>query len=244
MGIRLKNRISRKEAVLGRGFVNNIINSLPVELHLPGYQFCGPGTKLSERLARGEKGVNPLDAACRVHDIAYSQSKDLKQRHIADKTLSERAWERVKAKDSSLSERANAWFVTNAMKTKVKFGMGVRNMKKKTRNVRRRKPKSGKCIGKVFAKAVRGARKALYKVKPNSMENAIEIARKHVNGACKGINKIERKQSIPRIIPIPKVGGFLPLVPILTALGALGGIASGGSAIARLLIALNQQESN
>lgn len=235
MGICYKNRISHKEAVVGRGFINNLINSLPVELHLPGYQFCGPGTKLAERLARGEQGINPLDSACRAHDIAYSQSKDLKQRHIADKTLSERAWERTIAKDSSLSERANAWFVTNAMKTKVKFGMGATTMKKKIKNVKRRKPKAGKCIGKVFAKAVRSARKALHKNKPNSMNDAIEIARKNVKSTFRGINKFERKQSIPRIIPIPKVGGFLPLVPILTALGALGGIASGGSAIAKAI---------
>jgi len=30
------------------------------------------------------------------------------------------------------------------------------------------------------------------------------------------------------VIPLPKIGGFLPLIPILTALGALGGLASGG----------------
>ena len=28
---------------IGQGFVNTLINSLPIELHLPGYQFCGPG---------------------------------------------------------------------------------------------------------------------------------------------------------------------------------------------------------
>jgi len=55
---------------------------------LPGYQFCGPGIKLAERLKRGDKGSNPLDAACREHDIAYSQFKDLKNRHQADDILS------------------------------------------------------------------------------------------------------------------------------------------------------------
>jgi len=96
-----------------------------IELHLPGYQFCGPGTKLAERLKRGDKGMNPLDAACREHDITYSQFKDLKNRHQADNILAERAWERFKAKDSGLKERSAAWFVTNAMKTKVKFGLGM-----------------------------------------------------------------------------------------------------------------------
>lgn len=33
----------------GSGIINNVIDSLPFELHLPGYQFCGPGTKLQKR---------------------------------------------------------------------------------------------------------------------------------------------------------------------------------------------------
>ncbi|XP_058986227.1 uncharacterized protein LOC131806273 [Musca domestica] len=88
-------RFIRKKHVQGGGLVNKLINSLPVELHLPGYQFCGPGTKLEKRIQRGDQGINPLDAACRAHDIAYSQNKDIEQRHIADRELTERAWERA-----------------------------------------------------------------------------------------------------------------------------------------------------
>ena len=34
----------------GKGLLNKIINNLPVELHIPGYQYCGPdGTKLTKR---------------------------------------------------------------------------------------------------------------------------------------------------------------------------------------------------
>ena len=50
----------------GRGLVNKIINKLPIELHIPGYQYCDPGTKLAKRLAREDLGINPLDAACRA----------------------------------------------------------------------------------------------------------------------------------------------------------------------------------
>ena len=50
---------------IGIGFANNLINKLLFELHLLGYQFCGPGTKLEKRLARGDKGINLLDAACK-----------------------------------------------------------------------------------------------------------------------------------------------------------------------------------
>jgi len=69
----------------GCGFLNHAINALSIELHIPGYQFCGPGTYLEKRLARGDRGINPLDAACREHDIAYLQSKNFTKRHVADK---------------------------------------------------------------------------------------------------------------------------------------------------------------
>ena len=49
--------------------INRAVDALPVELHLPGYRFCGPGTRLQDRLARGERGINELDeigrASCR-----------------------------------------------------------------------------------------------------------------------------------------------------------------------------------
>ena len=56
--------------------VDNLINLLPFEKHAPGYHFCRPGTGLNVRLEKGEKGVNPLDAYCREHDIAYANSGD------------------------------------------------------------------------------------------------------------------------------------------------------------------------
>lgn len=119
--------------IYGSGIVNSIINKLPVEIHLPNYQFCGPGTRLEERLARGYLGINPLNSACKEHDIAYSQKHDnIKKRNIADRVLAEKAWSRVIAKDSSLKEKVAAYAVTNIMKAKSKLGMGIRKRKKKT----------------------------------------------------------------------------------------------------------------
>lgn len=57
----------------GSGVVNSLINKLPFEAHIPGYQYCGPGTKLEKRLRRGDPGINALDRSCREHDIAYSK---------------------------------------------------------------------------------------------------------------------------------------------------------------------------
>ena len=123
----------------GCGLLNRLINALPFELHIPGYQFCGPGTHLKKRLARGDQGVNPLDAACREHDIAYSHNNNLAKRHAADKVLATKALGRVIAKDSALKEKAAAAAVWAAMKAKTKIGMGMKKttMKKKTTKKKR-----------------------------------------------------------------------------------------------------------
>ena len=84
----------------GAGLLNKVINALPFEVHIPGYQFCGPGTRLAKRLVCGDRGVNRLDAVCREHDITYSRSNDLANRHIAERVLADRARERITASDS------------------------------------------------------------------------------------------------------------------------------------------------
>lgn len=137
----------KAKRIRGKGVVNTLIDKLPFELHLPSglnskYNFCGPATKLSERLARGDQGINPLDEACKEHDIAYSQSKDLTNRHKADEILENRAWERVKSKDASLGEKTAAWFVTNAMKAKRKLGMGMQKPKPGKPNPRLKIPQN------------------------------------------------------------------------------------------------------
>ncbi|KAL4084076.1 hypothetical protein QTP88_029392 [Uroleucon formosanum] len=115
-----------KSVNTGKGFVNSLINSLPFEAHIPGYQYCGPGTKLKKRLDRGDKGINQLDSACRDHDIVYATSKNLDDRHKADKVLENRAWERYLFKDTLRKEKFVAYAVANAMKAKRKLGMGCK----------------------------------------------------------------------------------------------------------------------
>jgi len=90
----------------GKGLMNTVINKLPFEMHLPKYQFCGPGTRLQKRLALGQMGVNKLDSLCRAHDIAYAEKKNLSDRHKADKILEDAAWEIAKSPNSGVGERA------------------------------------------------------------------------------------------------------------------------------------------
>ncbi|XP_054257107.1 uncharacterized protein LOC128982090 [Macrosteles quadrilineatus] len=80
------------------------------------------------------------DEACKVHDIAYSRYKDNAHRQQADKELAERAWRRFKSSDASVGEKAAAWAVTTAMKTKAKFGGGKRKKKQSTRRVKKKTP--------------------------------------------------------------------------------------------------------
>lgn len=221
-----QKRIRRKKAVKGKGFVNNLINKLPIELHLPGYQYCGPGTKLKDRLAKGDPGINPLDKACKEHDIAYSEKKSLNDRHEADKILIEKAWQRVKSKDANLGERASALLVTNLMKGKVKLGMGMSDAKKKKRTSKKKKS--------TYNDVIRKVKNQIKKHNPETVKKSIQIALKT---AKRNVNKKEKEFTKPRIIPVPKTGGILPLIPIFAGLSAAGALAGGASGIAKAIIA-------
>ncbi|EFA11812.1 hypothetical protein TcasGA2_TC008591 [Tribolium castaneum] len=203
----------------GEGLLNTAINKLPFELHLPGYQYCGPGTKLKKRLERGDPGINKLDSFCKTHDIAYANSNDLKDRHQADRILEDSAWSRVKSKDASFGEKASAWFVTNAMKVKRKLGMGIqrKKSKRKTKKSRKRTQKKQQPFHKALLSNLEN--KGYDNIK--SALSAARIAVRKSGG--------RKRIKIPRIIPI-KTGGFLPLLPLifggLSALGAMGGGAA------------------
>lgn len=146
--------------------LEKFIDHLPVELHWPGYHFLGPGTKLEERLQKGDKGINPLDEAAKQHDIAYASSKDIRNRLRADKVLEYKAWDRVNSSDAPFfGEKVPAYVTTNMMKVKGLLGAGLGRKRRGRRKagtkvrkiagsgLRRRKrrtkkcKKAGKCIG-------------------------------------------------------------------------------------------------
>ena len=96
--------------------MNNIINKflsagdkfMP-EMHLRQPQFtysaCGSFTKHKQRIKKfketGDTNYiykNKLDKACIAHDAAYSDSKDLTKRTVADKILKNRAFNIAKDK--------------------------------------------------------------------------------------------------------------------------------------------------
>jgi hypothetical protein len=123
-------RSSKKQVVTGRGILNTLINNLPFEAHIPGYQWCGPGTNIAKRLAQGDKGVNLLDISCKSHDLAYLHQKDLAKRHEADKILASVAQQRLKAKDATIGEMTATWIVNKKMGCKLAIGAGLNNHNK------------------------------------------------------------------------------------------------------------------
>lgn len=217
---------------VGKGFLNKLINKLPFELHVPGYQYCGPGTKLEKRLNRGDPGINGLDRACKDHDIEYSKYSDGTGRYNADKKLSEEAWNRVISKDATLGERATALAVTAAMKAKMKLskiGSGLKMRKRsKIKNKNKKKTKKIKGNKKKTFKCLLNATKQV--MKNNSSDLLLST-----KAAVKTANTFNRRNSIsrPRVIPIPKTGGVLPLIPIFAGLSALGALTSGVTSVVK-----------
>lgn len=189
------------------------------------------GTRLRERLARGDKGINSLDELCKTHDIAYEKHKDSSKRYEADKELAKGALKRVFAKDSSLGERAASLFVTTAMKAKnglSKFGMGIPNLSKRKRTWKR-KQKRSKQIS--FATLVKDAKHGMDKAKPTSIGIALKAAFRSAKRSRKG-----KKVKVPRIIKVPKItGGILPIVPILAGLSAIGSLVGSTAGVIKTI---------
>lgn len=102
------------------GFIGRMLEKLP-EIHISGYNYCGPNTDLITRLARGDIAINKLDNACMDHDFAYSVSTDLKIRCIADEILILKAINRVYARDSQIGERFAAILISGLITVKLCF---------------------------------------------------------------------------------------------------------------------------
>ena len=127
----------------GGSLVNSLLNKLPMpEMHLglpksvqsefrpsgsfnnkATYSFCGPFTKLQQRLNQGYKGVNKLDEACQQHDIAYATSSEVRGRNKADDVLANKASQIVMESDTPDYEKQDARLVTGIIATKSRFGM-------------------------------------------------------------------------------------------------------------------------
>ena len=128
--------------------MNNIINKFLLagdkfmpEMHLRQPQFtysaCGPFTKHKQRIQKfketGDTNYiykNNLDKACFTHDAAYSDSKDLTKRTVADKILRDKALNIAKDPKYDGYQRGLASMVYKFFDEKSK-GSGVKHVNTK-----------------------------------------------------------------------------------------------------------------
>jgi hypothetical protein len=128
----------------GASILNKALNVLPLpEMHLKSavgseqvpngsfnntgrYSFCGPFTKLRQRMVEGYKGVNSLDKSCLNHDIAYSIHSDTQSRNKSDDILAARASQIVLDENTPDYEKKDAKLVNAIMAAKSRFGLGLK----------------------------------------------------------------------------------------------------------------------
>lgn len=232
------------QPVTGKGLINKTIDALPFPLHAPGMNYLGPGTPLDLNLEKNIKPANKLDEAAMRHDIAYSKSKNLKDRHVADKILQQEAWDRFKSNDAGLVERLYSLTTAGTMKAKRALGAGVANtplyrrtpvsleendMKRLTRAIEKQTPVTVTLYHKRTKKSIM-EETAL----PLTNPQIIKITKAHNNGKNTRI-KLSTKQLkyLVQNNNDEKIGGFLPAallaaIPAISAVGSL--IASGFNA--------------
>ena len=90
------------------------------ELHLPGYNYCGPGTNVFRRQRLKVQPVNALDRACLLHDLdtesrGPQRARTKKQIRASDYRLQKTSL-RIAKSSADKNERKAAWLVYNAMK--------------------------------------------------------------------------------------------------------------------------------
>ena len=88
------------------------------------YNYCGPNTRLEERLAHGDEGINRLDQVCKQHDIDYSNAKSLADKHEANKKM-------IDAINTFPNQSLTEKTIKNTIRLKRTLGLGVTPKKRK-----------------------------------------------------------------------------------------------------------------
>lgn len=105
----------------------------PGEMHIPGMNFAGPGTRLDLRLnpngtpKDSSKPVDRVDEAAYRHDMAYAAFPDTKTRNVADRVM---VSELNEIPNPTLRERVERAVIKPILNTKANFGLGVKVPKK------------------------------------------------------------------------------------------------------------------
>ena len=123
-----KTQFIKRDAT-GGIFLNTLVNKLPFEMHLPGHNLIGPGTKLYKRLnsdgtpKEWSRPINRVDNAAYHQDLCDSKHDDTKTSNEAcDKTM---LGELNGIVNTTLRERIDKSIVGKLINAKVNFGLGA-----------------------------------------------------------------------------------------------------------------------
>src|SRR5829696_5595827 len=108
----------------------------PGEKHLPGYSYCGPGTRLDIRLdpndkpLPGEEPINRVDQTCYRHDLDYrdagedltGSSSALSKKHESDRIMLNQL---NAITNPTLRERLDRLLIKGIINSKLKLGVGL-----------------------------------------------------------------------------------------------------------------------
>ena len=121
------------KAPKGGSLLNKVINNLPVEMHLLGHNFTGPGTKLNKRLnpdltpKSWSKPINRVDKAAYHHDVCYLKNNDTATRNaVCDKNMLE---ELDGIYNPTIKEKMERGLVSTLIGAKKRFGWGLNEKK-------------------------------------------------------------------------------------------------------------------
>ena len=109
----------------------------PGEMHIPGMNFAGPGTRLDLRLnpngtpTEASKPIDRVDEAAYRHDMAYAAFPDTKTRNVADRVM---VSELNEIQNPTLRERVERAVIKPILSTKANFGLGLPSSKNSKRS--------------------------------------------------------------------------------------------------------------
>jgi hypothetical protein len=120
--------IQRPQIIYGEGLgdIMNAVDKYVPEMHIPGYNFAGPFTKLGIRLNADRtpkawsKPINRVDEACYRHDLKYAERADTAWRLIADREL---LAELDAIPNPTAEERAARALIKRVIGAKIRFGL-------------------------------------------------------------------------------------------------------------------------
>ena len=106
------------------------LQKFPGELHIPGMNFAGPGTRLDYRLNDDgspkvwSKPVDRVDQAAYYHDLAYNEYKDTENKNIADREMLQQL---DSIEKPSFREKIEMAIIKPIISTKQRFGLGLKD---------------------------------------------------------------------------------------------------------------------